>query len=247
MILYKIKRKVIHLLKKKFNLVEKSAISIDSERRKKLQLYCEINKIIDVGANSGQYALEQFKTLNYKGTIVSFEPMKSPFQTLLKKSNTYNNWIAINAGLGVIKESKIINVAKNSFSSSLLEMLPSHLDNAPQSVYVDKEEIQIDTLSNIYKTHCSENDHVFLKIDTQGYEYNVLEGGLDVIDKVKMIQIEMSLIPLYDGEKTFDDMMNYLTQKHFKLVSIEPGFYSETTGQLLQMDGIFVNTKLVKL
>ena len=247
MILYRIKRKIINILKKQFHLIEKSSISNDAYRRKKLQLYCGINKILDIGANSGQYALEQINTLNYKGSIISFEPMKEPFQQLLEKSNKFISWDVVNIGLGLIKESKSINVAQNSYSSSLLEMLPSHLKNAPQSKYIDQEEIRLDTLSNVYHSHCNESDSVFLKIDTQGYEYQVLKGGLEILSKIKMIQLEMSLIPLYDGEKTFEDMMDYLSDKHFKLVSIEPGFYSEKTGQLLQMDGIFINTKLVNL
>lgn len=245
MILYRIKRKIINNLKKQFHLVEKSSISVDAYRRKKIQLYCGINKILDVGANSGQYALEQINILNYKGSIISFEPMKEPFQRLLERSNKFPSWDVKNIGLGLVKESRHINVAQNSYSSSLLEMLPSHLNNAPQSKYIYQEQIKLDTLSNVYYSHCNESDSVFLKIDTQGYEHQVLKGGIEILSNIKMIQLEMSLIPLYDGERTFKDMINYLSDKHFKLVSIEPGFYSKKTGQLLQMDGIFINTKLV--
>ncbi|WP_438968733.1 FkbM family methyltransferase [Nonlabens sp.] len=247
MTIYRIKRKILKVLTQQFNLAETPKLSNDLSRRKKILNHCKINKILDIGANSGQYAVEQLNKLNYKGDIVSFEPMKEPYDQILVKSELLPNWKVVNIGIGLKKEKAFINVAKNSFSSSLLEMLPSHSKNAPQSIYINKEEITIDTLSNVCNEYCSVEDNIYLKVDTQGYEYNILESGRDYLKNIKVIQIEMSIIPLYLGEKTFEDMLSYLKSLNFKLVSIEPGFYSDKTGQLLQVDGIFINEKLIKM
>ncbi|TVZ53383.1 FkbM family methyltransferase [Dokdonia sp. Hel_I_53] len=243
----RIKRKIVNLIKKRFNLTEKSNLQGDLIRRKKIQNHCNIDKILDVGANSGQYALQQLNNMGFKGSIISFEPMQKPFQDLLKFSEQYNSWKVENIGLGLKNKTSVINIAQNSYSSSLLKMLPSHLNNAPESIYVDEETITLNTLTTVFKAHCSLDDNIFLKIDTQGYEYNILESGRDILNNIKMIQIEMSLIPLYEGEKTYDEMIKYLKDLNFQLWSVEPGFYSYETGELLQIDGIFVNTRHIAI
>ena len=57
----------------------------------------------------------------------------------------------------------------------------------------------------------------------------------------------MALVTLYKDEFLFIDMLNYLDQIGFQLFSIESGFSDLRTGQLLQVDGIFVNKKYSNL
>ena len=84
-----------------------------------------------------------------------------------------------------------------------------------------------------------ETDKVYLKIDTQGFEENVLKGAESSLNHIDTIQLEMSLIPLYRDEPLFDEMYHFLYQKGYRLIAIEAGFTDEETGQLLQFDGIF--------
>lgn len=80
----------------------------DLRRRKKLLDFHKINKILDVGANSGQYALQTFE-LGFKGNIMSFEPVKSTFDNLKKETLKKQNWKAFNFGFGDKEESIDIN------------------------------------------------------------------------------------------------------------------------------------------
>jgi len=82
---------------------------------------------------------------------------------------------------------------------------------------------------------------VMMKIDTQGYEKNVIDGALTSLNRIKIIQLEMSIVPLYENETLFVEMIQYLDNNGFILYSLENGFSNPTTGQLLQVDGIFVN------
>ena len=93
-IIEKVKR-VFHLLK--IDLVRYP--NNDMRRRQKLLKFHSIDKILDVGANTGQYAIETFK-LGYAGEIISFEPMKGAFEDLERKSNKRTNWTVFNYGLG---------------------------------------------------------------------------------------------------------------------------------------------------
>lgn len=207
-------------------------------RRKKILDTYQINMVFDIGANIGQYGKE-LRDIGYKGRIVSFEPMSLAFNKLKLKSDRDSLWDAHNFALGEEKGTSQINIAGNSYSSSLLDMLPSHVDAAPDSKYTGQEEIRIETLDSIYPSLVGKDDKVYLKLDTQGYEKSVLQGGKSSLRLIETIQLEMSLMPLYKDELLFDQMYDFLYQQGYRLIAVEPGFTDEKTGQLLQLDGIF--------
>jgi FkbM family methyltransferase len=207
-------------------------------RRKRILGTYQINMVLDVGANIGQYG-EELREIGYKGKIVSFEPLSTAFKTLIKRSEGDPAWDVHNFALGDKNETASINIAGNSYSSSLLDILPSHIKSAPESVYIGHEEIKVKTLDDIYSDIVSESDRVYLKIDTQGFEENVLRGAEGSLESIDTIQLEMSLTPLYQDGLLFDEMYGLLCQKGYALVALEPGFTDEETGQLLQVDGIF--------
>jgi hypothetical protein len=119
-------------------------------------------------------------------------------------------------------------------------MLPTHLKSEPESIYIAQEEIEIKKIDSIFNSFCNKEDRVMIKIDTQGYEKNVIDGATESLNNIKIIQLEMSILPLYENEILFIEMINYLDKKGFQLFSLENGFSDLTTGQLLQVDGIFV-------
>lgn len=208
-------------------------------RAKAMQHY-DIDVLFDIGANSGQYG-SLVRTLGFKGKIVSFEPLDNAFNNLEKKSNNDLNWIVNNFALGDTFGKSFINVSGNSYSSSILNMLERHSDAAPASLYVSKQEIEVKTLDSIYKDYCNDSNNIMLKVDTQGYERNVLDGADEFIKQVTLIELEMSLVPLYENQLLFRDLLDYVEAKGFKLFSLENEFSDEKNGQLLQVDGIFIN------
>ncbi|MCA0430162.1 MAG: FkbM family methyltransferase [Bacteroidetes bacterium] len=212
--------------------------SIDVARRIKIINYYKINTIIDVGANVGNYAIELY-SLGYKNKIISFEPLIQEFTELKNNTKKYKNWTCYNYALGDSNENSIINVAGNKDSSSILKMLDTHVDNAPNSKYIGKQEIQIKSLDSIKDSLFNETDNVFLKIDTQGFEMNVLKGAIKSLKFIKCIQIELSIVQLYEGSSDYRLIIDFLLNKGFSLISIENGFSNPTTGELLQFDGIF--------
>ena len=68
----------------------------------------------------------------------------------------------------------------------------------------------------------------------------MLAGAKESLPKIQGIQMEMSLKPLYDGEALFSELYEELYRLGFKMVWIEPGFKNEQTGEMLQVDGIFL-------
>ncbi|MCE2894905.1 MAG: FkbM family methyltransferase [Flammeovirgaceae bacterium] len=197
-----------------------------------------INKIFDVGANTGQYALEM-RNHGFNGQIVSFEPLSTAFKILENCRKGDRNWIAKNIAIGDTDGKITINVSKNSQSSSILEMLPAHLAGAPESIYINQEIVAIRKLDSIFQEYFKSGDNILLKIDTQGYEKMVIDGAEKSLPLIKGLKLEMSLVPLYKDETLLWDMVKFVEGKGFKLYSLENTYSDFLTGQLLQVDGIF--------
>lgn len=197
-----------------------------------------IQLVLDVGANTGQFAEHLRKDLGYKGRIVSFEPLSSAFTGLTQRASRDKNWEVMNLALGDQPGDANINISANSPSSSLLGMLPRHLEAAPHSQYLATERIRVETLDRLWATLEPNPSPTFLKVDTQGYERNVFQGALRSLESVDAIQVEMSLVPLYEGQATYLEMLEYLSRLGYGVASIAPGLTDPLTGQLLQIDVI---------
>jgi FkbM family methyltransferase len=197
-----------------------------------------ITVVFDVGANAGQFAL-QLRESGYRDKIVSFEPLSSAFRKLSEAAQNDSNWQAEHCALGDKEGSAEINVAENSWSSSLLDILPAHVKSAPDSTYVAKETISIKTLDALFPRYCPPDRRIFLKIDTQGFTMKVLQGGKHTLEAIQGLQVEMSLVPLYEGEPLVGEIVSFLQSRGFTLVFLMPGFIDNQTGQQLQVDGLF--------
>lgn len=220
-------------------LIEFFASSIGNQNLVKLLKYYNINKIFDVGANTGQYAETVFNN-GYNGKIVSFEPLTEAYNTLLRKKNKYKQWkIAERCAIGEEDKEIFINVSKNLVSSSILPMVDSHLKHAPDSQYIDKETVQMFKLDTICPKYIENDDILFLKLDVQGYEKFVLMGSEKLLNSLKGIQLECSLVPLYEGEMLFIETIKNIESKGFTLCEIIPGISDTSSGRLLQADCIF--------
>jgi len=212
-------------------------------RRKNVLSHYRINKVFDVGANIGQYSSE-LRRIGFTGNIMSFEPMGGDvYQTLAATAAGDSRWQTFNHAMGSSAGKSKINVAGNSYSSSILDMLPQHEEAAPESAFVNQMDIEIKTVDEVFSELVNDTDRCYLKIDTQGFESEVLKGAENCLEKFVAVQLEMSTVPLYKDERLFNEMMTFMLNKSLRLHSLEPGLDDPKTGRLLQMDGIFVNSR----
>ena len=208
-------------------------------RKRRLLQYYEIDTVLDIGANTGQFARELRDDIGYTQHILSFEPLSQVFKSLEKNAKNDRSWDVFNHAIGDAEEKLEINIAGNSVSSSLLNILPAHLESAPESGYIGKEVIQIKSLDAIFGDLCKSAKNIYMKIDAQGFEDRVLKGAEKSLARINTVQVEMSLVPLYEGELSFSDMCMLMRGKGYTLIAIENGFSDPASGQLLQIDGIF--------
>lgn len=208
------------------------------DRRIKLLKNYNIDVVIDVGANIGQYGSE-LRNIGYKGRIISFEPTCEAFSKLKKTASKDTLWEIHNLSLGERDGESTINISKNSVSSSILNDLPQLTKSAPDAAFVNKESIKINKLDTLFSSLNIKDKNIYLKIDTQGYEKMVLDGAKNSLNFITGIQIEMALIPTYQGGLTFEEMSDTLKTLDFKLSTFETGHYDKNTGKLFEVDGVF--------
>jgi FkbM family methyltransferase len=215
---------------------------VDSEEGILRKLINRLNPVavLDVGANIGQYG-RMLRGIGYRGVIISFEPLSSAHKKLTVEAGADRSWIvAPRAALGSTKGSIEINVSGNSVSSSVLPMNATHLSVARKSRYVATETVALERVDDLLPAIFPSAGPIFLKIDTQGYEEEVLKGAAGILSRVVAIQMEISLVPLYQGAPTLVPIVIAMEDRGFHLFQIIPGFRDVTTGQMLQLDGIFV-------
>lgn len=198
----------------------------------------EIDLVFDVGANAGQFA-RQLRETGYNRDIVSFEPMTAAFGALSDAAGKDERWWIRQCALGAENGSSEINIAGNSWSSSLLEMADAHAAAAPTSSYIGTENIDVKTLDSLYPDYADKNSRPFLKIDTQGYTLQVLEGALNSLEKMQGLLIELSLVELYVDEPLVGEVISMLYENGFILISVDPEFIDPKTDQWLQVNGLF--------
>ncbi len=198
----------------------------------------QIDVLFDVGANAGQYATTM-RALGYAGRIVSFEPSSEAFGILSHAAEGDPKWTAVNCALGEAEGTVTLHVSGNSQSSSTLAMLPAHVDADPASAFVVDETVAVTTLAGQIDRQVQSGERLFVKIDTQGSEHQVLAGAGDRLGRVAGLQLELSMVPLYDGQVLIEGLIASARAMGFVPMSLEPDYYDRSTGQLLQADGIF--------
>lgn len=239
--IYKNKSSLLRV-KRKFNsifgieLIKYPTAELD--RRIKLLNHYKIDVVLDVGANIGQFGSE-LRNIGFAGKIISFEPTSEAFKKLEKMANNDDLWQINNFSLGEFDGETIINISKNSVSSSILKNLPQLIESAPNAVFTSTENIVVKKLDTIFDELQLDGKNIFLKIDTQGYESMVILGAENSLQKIAGLQVEMALIPTYEKSVPFHDLSQKLVNKGFKITSIESGYYDKITGKLLEVDGVF--------
>lgn len=198
----------------------------------------ELDTVLDIGANVGQYA-SLIRAAGFAGRIISCEPLAGAYAELSRRAGGDGTWTALNVAVGATAGTTTINVAANSFSSSVLDMTDAHRDAAPGSEYIATETVDLTTVADLVAQHDVDPGRSLLKIDTQGFESEVLAGAGELVGRFAAIQLELSFVELYAGQPLYADMLARMSDAGYRIQQLEPGI-SDADGRLLQVDGVFV-------
>lgn len=195
-----------------------------------------IDLVIDVGANEGQFA-RSLREHNYTGRIMSFEPVASVFENLSAAARNDPKWETYNFGLGAKAERTDINVSGYSTFSSLRPLTEAATRHEQLAAVEHTEEIEIRTLDDVLP---DPSGNILLKVDTQGFEQQVLQGAGATLHALKGVLIELPIIQLYEGNWSFHEALAFMAQAGFVPAQIHPvNFHSQDTLSVVEVDCLF--------
>jgi FkbM family methyltransferase len=196
-----------------------------------------IEVVIDIGANIGQYAA-RLREDGYAGWIVSAEPVSTAYEILAARAAGDARWKLLNVAFGEQEGSADINVSEASVLSSIRSQSPGAAAFNAESRVIRRETIRIARLDDVLPK--LPKGRAFLKIDTQGYEQQVLMGASGCLSEFLGVQMELPIVHLYEGTWQFHEAVAYMWQRGFEICNIVPvNFDRADTVSLLEVDCIF--------
>ncbi|MBK7097518.1 MAG: FkbM family methyltransferase [Sphingobacteriales bacterium] len=198
------------------------------------------NSIIDIGANEGQFSTKM-RILFPEAAIYAFEPIKSVFNQLVENFSNDKNFAAFDVALGEQKGTIDFFENESSASSSVLEMEKNHTDHFDFTKNVSAISVNVEKLDDVFANQ-KINEPLLIKLDVQGYEKIVINGGMNTIRKAEMIIIELSFTELYKNQVLFDEMYFLLKSLGFKYMGNIEQLHSPIDNSILQADGIFIKS-----
>lgn len=215
---------------------------------RKVFAHNDIEVVLDVGANMGQYHDFLRDDVGFKGQILSFEPVRKYSELLKSRLAEDSQWQIYDFALGSEEGEALINVTQ---SPGLNSFLPARTDVVDgfwsDGAVVAVEKARIRTLDDVLSEggiDCAVSN-VYLKLDTQGFDLEVIKGASRSLPKLRALQTEASIRPIYAGMPTFLETVATMTENFFDLSGMFPVTHDDDF-RLIELDFVFVNNLFVK-
>jgi FkbM family methyltransferase len=193
--------------------------------------------ILDIGASNGNTA--KYFSKNFpECTIIGFEPIKDIAKFAAENCSSLKNIHIRNYALGKIIEKRNFYVTSDKLSSSFYDVEWKHLEKTNknhQNKFQVQEVAEVDctTLDNEFQSE----KILLIKIDTQGSELDILEGGKTILNSTHFILIELSTHELYKGGCSYFQVDSFLRENGFCLVDIYVTYRPK--GKLAEYDALY--------
>lgn len=179
----------------------------------------DVNLVLDVGANRGFWS-QHLRMSGYKGQIVSFEPIAANASIIEAKRSGDRQWLAMSCALGAAEGEADFNVILSGAANEtvLSSFLPMQIPGARTMV----ERVEVRRLESLWAmlSDLVAEPRIFLKMDTQGFDAQVIAGAGAVLDHVRLLQSEVSVEPLYDGMTHYTEALRSYEEIGFRLMDL---------------------------
>jgi FkbM family methyltransferase len=199
----------------------------------------DIRHVIDVGANIGTFGNTLRILLGFSGRIDSYEPATEAFAALLATAEHDPEWFTHHIALTNSRGSLTLNLFAENVMNSLslpseesTRVFPWWNQSAPSSESVEGRRLDSEDIPNLGPT--------LLKVDTQGHDWEVVEGAGVVLDRTEIIMVEFSFIPLYQSSRPAWEIIRLLNRMGFELALFNPISRSVLGRSIIEADGVFV-------
>lgn len=185
----------------------------------------EIDCVIDVGANRGQYRNLIRNQLDYRGHLESFEPIAGNVASMRQRAASDPHWQIHQSALGATDGSMPFNIMKQDMFSSFLQpdSGSTHEFDAHNTV-ARVEHVDLRRLDTVFDEIRSRTKarNFYLKLDTQGYDLEVIKGATQSLPHIRAIQTEIAVQPLYAGMPGYLTSIESLTGLGFDITGLFP-------------------------
>lgn len=196
-----------------------------AEYLQRLFAHCGVSKVIDVGANEGQYRDFLRNQVGFRGLIISVEPQPELAARLRRRAADEDaQWQVLECALGAHPGTASLKLMHSSVFSSLLDPDSSELtlfreSNAVRAVV----DVEVRTLDQVFLDHgLTQRRDCYLKLDTQGFDLEVLRGGQQALGFVAAAQFEGAFKQLYKGAPGYQDVLDFFRESGFEMSAIHP-------------------------
>ena len=203
---------------------------------------CRINCVIDVGAHYGEYGAF-LREIGYTGRLVSFEPVRSNFEQLRKRSAQDALWQTHNMALGAADTTAEIKVFHETELSSFLTpnaYCAAHMGS--RDLIAGTEQVQVKTVDSVFGQCVDgiEEPRVFLKLDTQGYDLTVLQKATGHLDRIQGLQCELSVKPIYEAMPSYIEALPRMCEMGFEVTGLFP-VSRDSAFRIIELDCVMLH------
>lgn len=201
-----------------------------------------VSIVLDVGANEGQYGLE-LREHGFTGEIFSFEPIYEIYEQLSSRARKDARWTTVHTGVGALNERRLINVSDETVFSSFLGLSDYSANKFETARATRSEAVDVIRLDSYLAQHPLPPGAAYLKIDTQGFEKEVLLGAGQRLKDFKLVQAELALRQLYQGQDDWLSLIHWMEAQGFRVVAAKENGFDHDRAELLELDIVFLNNR----
>jgi FkbM family methyltransferase len=201
-----------------------------------------VNVVLDVGANTGQFA-RHLRSTGYRGRIVSFEPLPHLVTRLREAAKDDPDWLVYDHALGDAEGEFEMNVTEGQgVTSSLLPASEFGKDWSSRLRHTTTQTIRVRRLDDVFEEAVAgvRSPRVYLKMDTQGFDLQVFAGAGDYVKQVVGMQSEVSSVPIYDGMPRLPEQVAIYEAAGFENTGMFPVTRDPKTHRVIEFDAVMI-------
>jgi len=198
-----------------------------------------VDLVLDVGMNKGEFA-QEVRNEGYSGRLIGFEPLSflvDDLNTTFSDDPDVSIW---NMALGDANETKEILFDRERGDLASFCQTTDYFKRHYGDINSNKEVVEVRRLDGLREK--LEGDRVFLKVDTQGYDLEVLKGAEEFLkESVVAILVEMPIHNIYDTGVEMKDIVLFLRERGYFLRTVSPAATGELK-ELIELNGVFIKS-----
>jgi FkbM family methyltransferase len=235
--------KTAHLGRHRFVKEKDVGIAYGEQTLRHLISFLSVDMVFDLGANIGQYGQLLRRKIGYQGPLISYEPIPQAAQKIRALARLDKLWEVNEFAVDSVPGKTQFHVMMGDQFSSLLKPTKQFEGRFHGQHKIQKTiEVDVITLGDAVKKAAPFNNGL-LKLDTQGTELRILQGGVDSLPKFSAIQLEVGFQALYEGEASFGEIVNAMKSWGYGLSALFPNNQGHFP-HLVEMDAIFLRNEL---